>query len=359
MASVHGATPLRVAARPSDVVTALEVPGVEHPITTMRAAVVDRYGPPEVVRIASVPVPAVSGQDLLVRVLAAPVTSADARIRGARFPRGFAALARLGFGITGPRRPILGGTFAGVIERTTSSVDGHRPGDPVCGMTGLRMGTHAEFVVVRADRVAPIPANVSFEDAAGVLFGGTTALHFLRDRVSVRPGSTVLINGASGAVGTNAVQLAKHFGATVTAITSASNATLVTDLGADAVIDHTTQDVLAMVERFDVVLDCVGNLTITSGRRLLAPEGALVLVVAGLGDSIRARGDVVAGSAPERVEDFRLLLELVATGAIRVVHGGSLTLDQIVDAHRLVDDGHKRGNVIVRPSGIPSEHERP
>lgn len=316
---------------------------------TMRAAVVDRYGPPAAVRIASVPRPSAGDGELLVRVLATPVTSADARIRGARFPRGLAVLARLGLGLTGPRRPILGNTFAGLVEHAGAGVDGVRPGDAVCGMTGLRMGTHAEYVVVRAAEVASIPSGVSVEDAAGVLFGGTTALYFLRDRAAVGPGVSVLVNGASGAVGTNAVQIAKHLGARVTAVTSGANATLVTDLGADAVIDHTTGDPFATDERSDVVLDCVGNLTIATGRRLLAQGGVLVLAVAGLGDMVRARGDVIAASAPERVEDVRFLLGLVASGAIRVVHDAGFDLDGIVDAHRLVESGRKRGNVILRP----------
>jgi NADPH:quinone reductase-like Zn-dependent oxidoreductase len=317
---------------------------------TMRAAVIDRYGPPDVVRIASVPRPSVGDGELLVRVLAAPVTSADARIRGARFPRGLGVLARLGLGFTGPRRPILGSTFAGVVEHAGAGADGFRPGDRVCGMTGLRMGTHAELVVVRAAEVASIPSRVSVADAAGVLFGGTTALYFLRDRATVRPGASVLVNGASGAVGTNAVQLAKHLGARVTAVTSGANAALVTDLGADAVIDHTAGDPFATDERFDVVLDCVGNLTIATGRPLLAHGGVLVLAVAGLWDMVRARGDVIAASAPERVEDFRFLLGLVASGAVRVVHDDGFDLDDIVDAHRLVESGRKRGNAIVRPS---------
>lgn len=317
---------------------------------TMRAAVVDRYGPPEEVRVTSVPRPGAGRGELLVRVLAAPVTSADARIRGARFPRGFALPARLGLGLTGPRRPVLGSSFAGLIERVGPGVDVFRPGDRVCGMTGLRMGTHAEFVAVRASAAATIPTGVSIEDAAGVLFGGTTALHFLRDRASVGPGTSVLVNGASGAVGTNAVQLAKHLGATVTAVTSGANAALVTDLGADAVIDHTTTDASETDERFDVVLDAVGNLTIATGRRLLARGGVLVLAVGELWSTLRARGDVIAGSAPERVEDFVTLLGLVASGTLRVVHDRSVELDRIVEAHRLVDSGRKRGNVIVRPS---------
>lgn len=316
----------------------------------MRAAVVDRYGPPETVRVTSIPRPSAGAGELLVRVLAAPVTSADARIRGARFPRGFGLLARLGLGLTGPRRRVLGGSYAGVVERVGAGVEGFRAGDSVCGMTGRRLGTHAEFVAVRADTVARIPAGVRVEDAAGVLFGGTTALHFLRDRTSVGPGTRVLVNGASGAVGTNAVQFATHLGATVTAVTSGANAALVTGLGADRILDHTAGDPFATDERFDVVLDAVGNLPVASGRRLLAPGGVLVLAVAGLWDTVRARGGVVAGPAPERVEDVRALLDLVAGGVLTVVHDAALDLDGIVAAHRLVDGGRKRGNVIIRPT---------
>ncbi|GIU86930.1 MAG: alcohol dehydrogenase [Acidimicrobiia bacterium] len=315
----------------------------------MRAAVVDRYGPPEVVRVAEVARPRVRRGEVLVRVAAAAVSAADARIRAARFPPGFALPARLAFGVTRPRRRVLGGTFAGFVETAGAGVGHLAPGDAVCGMTGSRLGTHAEYVAVRADRVARVPAGVGADDAAGVLFGGTAALHFLRDRAPVAPGASVLVNGASGAVGTNAVQLAVHFGATVTAVTSAPNAGLVERLGASHVIDHTVSDVTATDARFDVVLDCVGNLTIRTGRRLLADHGVLVLAAAGLGETIRARGDVVAGSAPERVADYELLLGLVATGTLAVVHDHASGLDGIVDAHRRVDSGRKRGNVIVRP----------
>jgi NADPH:quinone reductase-like Zn-dependent oxidoreductase len=320
---------------------------------TMRAAVLDRYGPPEVLRVATAPRPPARTGELLVRVLAAPVTSSDARVRGARFPPGFGVPARLAFGIRGPRRRILGGTFAGVVESVGAGVDRFGPADPVCGMTGTKMGTHAEFVAVRAGKVARVPAGVSAEDAAGVLFGGTAALYFLRDRASVAPGMSVLVNGASGAVGTNAVQLAKHLGAKVTGVTSGANAALVTGLGADEVIDHTTSDLAATNGRFDVVLDCVGNITIASGRLLLTEGGVLVLAVAGLWQTIRARGDVVAGSAPERVEDYETLLDLVASGALTVVHDSSFSLEDIAEAHRRVDSGHKRGNVIIRPCEGP------
>jgi NADPH:quinone reductase-like Zn-dependent oxidoreductase len=320
----------------------------------MRAAVVDRYGSPEVVRVAEVPRPQARPGGVLVRVRAVAVTSADARIRAARFPSGFGVLARLAFGVVRPRRPILGGSFAGVVEEVGTGVPDLSPGDEVCGMTGASLGAHAEYLAVPARRLARVPSGVSHDDAAGVLFGGTTALYFLRDRAAVGPGTTVLVNGASGAIGTNAVQLAAHLGATVVGVTSAPNAALVTELGATRVIDYAGDALATTPERFDVVLDTVGTLSISSGRRLLRPGGKLLLAVAGLGETIRARGDVAAGTSPERVADFDHLLRLVADGTLTVVHDpGSATssrdLDGIVDAHRRVDSGRKRGNIVVRP----------
>jgi NADPH:quinone reductase-like Zn-dependent oxidoreductase len=315
----------------------------------MRAALVHRYGHPEVVRVEEVPRPQPRAGQALVRVVAVAVTSADARIRGARFPAGFGAPARLVFGVRRPRRPVLGSSFSGVVEAVGDGVDGVRPGDEVCSMTGLALGAHAEHLTVAAERLVVKPAGVDHDDAAGVSFGGTTALHFLRDRADVGPGSSVLVNGASGAIGTNAVQLATHLGATVTGVTSARNAALVTELGASRMVDHTTQDITALSERYDVVLDTVGNVSIPTGRRLLRDGGVLVLAVASLSETLRARGDIVAGSAPERAEDIRSLLDLVADGRLRVVIGRRFDLDDIVEAHRLVDSGRKVGNVIVHP----------
>lgn len=315
----------------------------------MQAAVVERYGAPEVVRVAEVPRPEPRADEVLVRVRAVAVTSGDSRIRGARFPAGFGLFARPVFGVFRPRRRVLGTTFSGVVETIGASVGEFAPGDEVCGMTGMKQGAHAEYVAVPTRKLARKPPGVTHEDAAGVLFGGTTALYFLRDRASVGPGTSVLVNGASGAIGTNAIQLAKHFGATVTAVTSTANAALVTELGADRVIDYTNVDLTAIAERFDVVLDAVGNLTIASGRRLLRDKGVLVLAVAGLWDTIRARGNVAAGSTPERVADFDVLLRLVAEGRLAVVLDLTCNLDDIADAYRRVDSGHKVGNVVVRP----------
>jgi NADPH:quinone reductase-like Zn-dependent oxidoreductase len=315
----------------------------------MRAAVVDRYGGPEVIRIAEIPRPEPGADQVLVRVLAVAVTSGDARIRGARFPPGFGFLARLVFGLGRPRRRILGSAFSGLVEAVGSGSDRFAAGDPVCGMTGTRMGAHAQFIAIEAAKLARVPPGVTHEDAAGVLFGGTTALFFLRDKASVGPGMSVLVNGASGAIGTNAVQLARHLGARVTGVTSGAHAAMVVDLGAERVIDYTSEDLSTLGERFDVVLDAVGNLSIASGRRLLGPKGVLVLAVAGLRETLRARGDVVAGSARERVVDFKLLLGLVVDGTLTVVHDRTYDLDDIADAHRRVDSGHKVGNIVVHP----------
>ena len=315
----------------------------------MRAAVVDRYGPPDVAVVRDIPQPVPGDGEVLVRVACAAVTSGDARIRAARFPRGFAPFARPAFGLRGPRRKVLGGTFAGTVEALGPSVTVFAPGDEVCGMAGMRMGAHAELLAIPASRIVARPAGVSPEQAAGLLFGATAALWFLRDRAAVAPEQSVLLIGASGAVGSSAVQLARHFGATVTGVCSARNAELVQALGAARVIDHAATDVTALGERFDVVLDAVGTLTRASGRALLNDGGVLVLAAASLGDTVRARGDVVAGSAPERTEDFALLLDLVAQGQLTVVIDEVLPLDRIADAYRLVDSGRKVGNVLVRP----------
>jgi NADPH:quinone reductase-like Zn-dependent oxidoreductase len=277
------------------------------------------------------------------------VNSSDARMRAARFPKGFSVPSRLIFGVVRPRRKILGSCFAGTIESVGSRVSGFAPGDRVCGMTGIAMGAHAQYLAVAAKKVARTPAAVVDEDAAALLFGGTTALFFLRDKAHVKPRMTVLVNGASGAVGTNAVQLAKHLGAQVTAVTSAANTALVARLGADRIVDYATHPVADLDERFDVVFDAVGNITIDGGRRLLSTDGVLVLAVAGLGEMVRARGNVVAGPSRERVEDFDYLLQLLANGEMTVVHDQAYELNDIVDAYRRVDTGRKRGNVIVRP----------
>lgn len=216
-------------------------------------------------------------------------------------------------------------------------------------MTGASMGPHADLVAARVKRVVKKPGGVTHDDAAAVLFGGTTALFYLRDKAGVKPGQSVLVNGASGAVGTNAVQLAKHFGASVTGVTSGGNAALVSDLGAEHVIDYTRTPLEEVGERFDVVLDTVGSVTPASGKRLLRPGGVLLLAVADLWQTVTAHGQVKAGPAPERAEDAGLLLRLVAEGTLRVVIDHAYDLDDIAAAHERVDTGHKVGSIVVHP----------
>lgn len=310
----------------------------------MKAAVNRRYGNPDVVSVVEVPVPAPRKGEVLIRVKAVAVTAADARIRGANFPKGFGLMSRLFFGISRPRKSILGSAFSGTVEDSRSA--DFETGDEVCGMAGMRMGAHAEFVVVSSRVLARKPAEVSHDEAAGLLFGGSTALFFLRDKGAVASGMSVLVNGASGAIGTNAVQLAKHFGATVTAVTSGRNAKLVKSLGADHVVDYTSAELSG---RYDVVLDTVGTISPATGRSLLTGSGVLLLAAANLWENLQARGNVKTGMAPERVQDFDFLLDLAARGELKVVLDQVSGLDGIVAAHAKVDSGRKVGNVIVRP----------
>lgn len=317
----------------------------------MMAALVGSYGPPEVIAVRAVPMPVPRPGEVLVRVAAAAVTSGDARIRAARFPPGFGFLARLGIGLLRPRAKVPGMVFSGQVVELGDGVTGFAAGDQVTGMTGGRLGAHAEYVAVPATVLAAKPDTVSHADAAGVLFGGSTALHFLRDRARVQAGQSVLVNGASGSVGSSAVQLAVHFGAVVTAVSSAGNHPLLRELGAKQVVDYRSSPVAGLAERFDVVFDAVGNLSRSQGLRLLNPGGALVLAVASLWETATARGRVLAGAAPERSDDFALLLDLVARGVLDPLVETVGGLDALPEAHRRIDTGRKTGNLVILPHG--------
>ena len=318
----------------------------------MRAVVVDRYGPPEVARVREVPTPAPRAGQVLVRVISAAVTSGDARMRSGTFPKGFALPGKLAMGIRGPRHRILGAAFSGEVAALGDGVTGFAVGDRVSGMTGMTVGGHAEFLVTTASKIVPTPASVSHDAAAAVLFGGTTALDYLREKAALKPGATVLVNGASGAVGSSAVQLAKHLGADVIGITSAANAEFVTTLGARRVIDYrrtSLADLQARGERFDVVFDTVGNVSPASGRPLLTEGGVLLLAVAGLGELLAARGNVKAGPASEDPANVATVLQLTADGVLDPLIESAHPLDGIVDAYRRIDSGRKVGNIVVRP----------
>ncbi|MEF3402303.1 NAD(P)-dependent alcohol dehydrogenase [Agromyces sp. CCNWLW203] len=331
--------------------------------TTMRAAVTERFGAPEVVHVAEVPKPEPGPGELLVRVRASTVSIADHRLRSRSVPRGLGLAVGPVIGFLRPRKPVLGMEAAGVVERIGEGVARFMPGDEVIVMHGARMGCHAEFVVVEADGdVAPKPANLSFEEAAAIVFGGHTALRFL-DSVTVGPGSRVLVNGASGAVGSAAVQLAAARGAHVTAVTSGRNTELVRSLGASEVVDYTREDFAAGsgsgasadASRYDVIVECVGNAPFGRVAHLLRPGGALLLVIADLpsilaaGMQSRRSGLVVdhRGGSMRRAGMERLAA-LAESGALRPVIDRVFDLDEIVEAHRYVDTGRKRGSVVLR-----------
>jgi NADPH:quinone reductase-like Zn-dependent oxidoreductase len=317
----------------------------------MKAAVYRRYGPPEVVTIEEVPPPEPAADEVLVRVRATTVSAGDARLRSARVPPGFALLMRLGFGISGPRKPILGWDFSGEVAALGSSASRAAVGDRVFG---TRMGSHAEYVAVPQGNLAPMPATLRFEEAAALVFGGMASLFYLRNLGKIQPGERVLINGASGAVGTAAVQLARHFGATVTGVCSAGNAELVRSLGAERTIDYAKEDFTQTGETYDIILDAVGNCTFARCKRALSPGGRLLLVVASLGQIVgsvlrrsRDARQVLAGVAVTRTEDLRFLGALAESAALKPVIDRTYPLSRIRDAHTYVDTGRKKGSVVI------------
>lgn len=314
----------------------------------MRAAVYKKYGPPDVVAIEEVARPVPGKRDLLVKLAASSVTSGDARMRAFNLPRPFGIPGRLALGIFGPRRKVLGVEFAGTVEAVGSAVTAFKPGDRVFGIDVF--GCHAEYKLVREDEcVALMPQDLSFEDAAGVPFGGVTALDFF-NRAGISPGQKVLINGASGCVGAYAVQLARHFGAEVTGVCSAGNAELVRSLGANRVIDYAATDFATENTAYDLVMDTVGNASFRRCEPVLAPTGALLTVLGVPEDMFRRPSGgrrIVGGTSAERPEDLRLLADLLSAGTIRAVVDRVYPLEKIRDAYAYVDSGRKRGAVVL------------
>ena len=321
---------------------------------TMRAAWAGSYGPPEVVEVREVPRPAPKPGEVLVSVEAAPVTTGDARVRGADVPAGFGPVIRLAFGVTRPRNPILGMEFAGRIAALGDGASGFAIGDPVFGIAGA--GTHAEYVTVRADgRILRRPDGMSPEDAAAFFFGGITAADFLIDKGKLQAGERLLVNGASGSVGSAAVQIGRHLGARVTGVASAANLDRMRDLGAEEALDYRAGPIEG---EWDVVMDVAGTLPWQAARNLLAEGGRLLPVTASLGATlgaaIRPRRDgrrVTGGIVSDGRAAMERLVGLHAAGAYRPVVQQVLPFERIRQAHALASGRHKTGAIVVRMDG--------
>jgi NADPH:quinone reductase-like Zn-dependent oxidoreductase len=338
-----------------------------NPPQKMRAAVFERFGGPDVVRLTEVAVPRPGPHDIRIRVAASTVSAADRRMRARDLPRGLGLLALPVVGLFRPRRRVLGMDFAGTVEAVGAAVTRFRPGDEVVGITGGAFGGHAEFVVLpETAAIAMKPEDLGHEDAVALVFGGHTISECIR-RCAINPGDEVLVNGASGAVGTAAVQVARHFGARVTAVTSASNADLLRSLGADRVIDYRAEDFATEDRTYDVIFECVGNAPFERVDRVLKPGGALLLVVGDLkallgakGHSRRSGKRVIPITFTPAAEDVAFATRLYREGGLKPVIDRAYRFDEIVEAHRYVDTGRKRGSVVLRVASAhmanPSRH---
>lgn len=324
----------------------------------MRAVVYEQYGAPDVLHMAEVPKPTPKDNEILIRTHATTVTSGDLLARSLQMPPGFGFMARLVFGINKPRQPILGTEIAGVVEAIGKNVSKFKVGDRVFAYPGGRMGGYAEYRCMPEDgAVALMPATLTYRESVALSFGGTTALNFLR-RGKLKRGERVLVNGASGNVGTAAVQLAKHLGAEVTGVCSTANLALVRSLGADHVIDYTTADFTKNGKTYDVIIDTVGTAPYGRSKGSLADGGRLLQVLSGLSDTLLApwvslisKHKAIAGPVGGKAEDLRYIANLVETGEFKPVIDRYYPFEEIADAHRYVDTKRKRGSVVVTLEG--------
>jgi NADPH:quinone reductase-like Zn-dependent oxidoreductase len=322
----------------------------------MKAIVCTAYGPPDVLQLTDVEKPVPADDEVLIRIAATTVTAGDCEIRGFNVPLWLWLPMRLFMGISRPRK-ILGQELAGQVEAVGENVTRFAPGDRVFATTGFNLGAYAEYICLPAEPgeggLAAIPAGMTFEQAAAVPVGGLEALHFIR-LGGTRPGEKVLVNGAGGSIGTIAVQLAKSAGAEVTAVDSADKADMLRALGADHVVDYTREDFTASGQTYDVILDVVGKSPFSRSLRSLNSNGRYLLANPRLSQMIRgplisAAGDkkVIFGSARHTSEDLAHLGGLVEAGDLRVVIDRRYPLEGMAEAHRYVETGRKKGNVII------------
>lgn len=315
----------------------------------MKAIICNGYGSPDVLQFREVERPVPRHNEIRIKIFATAVTASDCIIRGNVLPlwHPIGLMMGLVIGFRRPRNPILGLVFAGEIESTGRDVAHFRAGDEVFGFTGTRFGCYAEYICLPEKQavglpaaipsvVAPKPANLTYEEAAAIPFGGLLALHFLR-KGTIQSGQKILIYGASGAIGTSAVQLARYFGADVTGVCSTNNTDMVKSLGAERVIDYTKEQITNSGERYDFILDAVGKSKGSDFKRqckqALTPTGKYI--------------SVDDGTPKPQPEDLSLLRTLADAGQIKSIIDSCYSLEHMIEAHRYVDKGHKKGNVVI------------
>jgi len=320
----------------------------------MKAIICTKYGPPEVLQLQEVAKPLPRDHEILVKVAATTVTAGESLVRRFAVPLSYQLLARLAIGWSKPRKAILGMVAAGEVEAVGKEVKRFQRGDQVFAYDITRFRTYAEYTCLPENSaIARKPSTLTYEEAASIPYGGITALHFLKQG-KIHSGQHVLIYGASGSVGTFAVQLAKHFGARVTGVCSTTNVALVKSLGADQVIDYTQEDWTRSGETYDVLFDAVGKTSFPDCLKVLKKDGVYLQPLAApalslhmLWAGMTSRKTLIGGTATPKTKDLIFLKELVEAGKIKPVIDRRYPLEQIVEAHRYVDQGHKKGDVVI------------
>ncbi len=315
----------------------------------MKAAVYTQYGPPEVLQVKQVEKPTPGKNELLVRIKATAVNSGDWRLRKAD---PFAV--RFIFGLFKPKKNILGSVFSGEIERVGEDVKHFKVGDYVFGHTDMSFGAYAEYKCLSEDAsIALKPSNMTHLEAAVIPFGGVTAWHFIK-KAAIKPGQKVLVVGASGAVGSAAVQLAKSLGAHVTGVSSTANTALVKSIGADKVIDYTKEDFTHNGETYDVIFDAVKSITVSRSLKSLTKNGIMILSAAGMAEMLQgawisrtSSKKVITGVISHNASDITFLKGLMESGQLKPVIDRTYSLDQMAEAHAYAEKGRKKGNVAI------------